>query len=374
MDCYLRFELTVVAHTRLGILAAAVRYGQAGSTVSTRKTFAPPVYLPGSQLRSLIELVSEWGFAPEAMLTGTALTMALLERPDTTVSLSTYDELVSRARALTGEPALGIYMGMRRRLGMYGLLGFAALTAGSLREVLENADRFLVLATTALRLHFGVEGDRATVRIEELVEPGANRDAATFALLVSLTQCLKSMTGVDVAPEFDVVISEPVYYARFAHVLPTIRFDQPSLRVSFAAKHLDLVPIAADRVGQRLAIEHCERELHALALRGGFIERVRALCSSAHGMRSLKEVAVQLDLSPRTLNRRLAEAGVQFADLLKEERMRRAHRLLRTSCLPLHEIAAQAGYATLPSFARAFRRWTGQSPDDYRRREIALEH
>lgn len=360
---------------RLRGLAAAVARRQAGTTVSTRKPFVPPSYLPGSQLLSLIELVSEWGVAPEAMLSGTSLSIALLEQPDTTVSLSTYDALVSRARALTGEPALGIYMGMRRRLGMYGLLGFAALTAGSLREVLENADRFLALATTALRLHFAVQGDRATLRIEELVEPGANRDAATFALLVSLTQCLKSMTGVEVAPEFDVVISEPVYYARFAHVLPAIRFDQPMLRVSFAAKHLELVPVAADRVGQRLAIEHCERELRALALRGGFVERVRALCASAHGMRTLKEVAVQLELSPRTLNRRLADAGVQFADLLKDERMRRAHLLLRTSCLPLHEIAAQAGYATLPSFARAFRRWTGQSPDDYRRTDaVALDH
>jgi AraC-like DNA-binding protein len=77
-------------------------------------------------------------------------------------------------------------------------------------------------------------------------------------------------------------------------------------------------------------------------------------------------VARKLGLSARTLQRRLAEAGTSFQDVLDEVRAGAARRLLRDPALAVSEVAFSLGYAELSSFYRAFRRWTGQTPIDWR--------
>jgi AraC-like DNA-binding protein len=72
--------------------------------------------------------------------------------------------------------------------------------------------------------------------------------------------------------------------------------------------------------------------------------------------------------SPRTLKRKLAAQGVSFSALLTEARHEAAMRLLRRSTLSLDAIAERLGYSTAPNFIRAFRRWSGQTPTEYRRK------
>jgi AraC-like DNA-binding protein len=160
---------------------------------------------------------------------------------------------------------------------------------------------------------------------------------------------------------------EPDYAHRFSGLLAHVRYDQPVTQLVFDAKYLDLPLVAPDRAGLRLAREQCERALRDLGLDGGIVERVRSLVAGPQGVRTLEEVAAQLRLSARTLKRRLAAQGVSYSELLERERCQRAQFLLRSSELPLLEITERLGYSTLPNFARAFRRWTGQTPAAYRR-------
>ncbi len=94
---------------------------------------------------------------------------------------------------------------------------------------------------------------------------------------------------------------------------------------------------------------------------------VRRLIARTGGFRTLEEVAERVQMSPRTLRRRLASYGVNFADLIDEERRKEAQLLLQSSDRSLRWVGEQLGYATLPNFVRAFKRWTGQTPAAYRR-------
>jgi AraC-like DNA-binding protein len=78
-------------------------------------------------------------------------------------------------------------------------------------------------------------------------------------------------------------------------------------------------------------------------------------------------IAARLAISPRTLQRRLREAGLSFNRLVDETRQQLVLRYLRDPALELAEIAFLVGFSEPGSLARAFRRWTGQSPGEYRR-------
>ena len=78
-------------------------------------------------------------------------------------------------------------------------------------------------------------------------------------------------------------------------------------------------------------------------------------------------IANQLSLNVRTLQRRLESAGVPFRDLLSECRRERALRELSDGKRSISEVSVSLGYTDPAHFARAFRRWTGKSPIEYRR-------
>jgi AraC-like DNA-binding protein len=86
------------------------------------------------------------------------------------------------------------------------------------------------------------------------------------------------------------------------------------------------------------------------------------------GVPDLNQVARQLAMSPRTLRRRLEEAGTSFQQLLEETRCALARRYLKAMSLPLGEVAFLLGYSEPSAFHRAFRRWTGMTPQEYRQR------
>lgn len=88
------------------------------------------------------------------------------------------------------------------------------------------------------------------------------------------------------------------------------------------------------------------------------------------GTISLESVARQLETTPRTLQRRLSQRGMSFWGLVEQTRFEIAGALLRETDLKVQEIAARIGYARPNVFSRAFTRWAGRSPTEYRNARV----
>ena len=86
-----------------------------------------------------------------------------------------------------------------------------------------------------------------------------------------------------------------------------------------------------------------------------------------HPDMSLQLAATITGTSPRTLQRRLAEDGTSFSRTLQAVRFRNARRLLQDPEMPSKEISKRLGYTDPANFMRAFKRWTGVSPNEFRR-------
>ena len=325
--------------------------------------------LPAIHALHLADLVQRWGVTAGALLKGTRLRKDELSQPGRSLPVPSMVHLVERARALTGEPALGIYFGLQMRISWHGYLGLAAMTAQTAREALELAARFLPTRTGALTLRLEVEGPRAALILDERADFGAARDAILLSLVVGIWQLGCTLTGRRLEGRAELALPEPAYIARFRGLLPgALRFEAREHRLLFPTATLALPLTTADPAALLLTREQCERELDALGFAGPFRDRVRALAlSGSGGARTLEEVAAQVHVSPRTLKRRLAEQGTSYSELLEAERERRARQLLDTTSLSVDAIAERLGYSDPANFSRAFRRWTGHTPGALRR-------
>ena len=321
------------------------------------------------QALHLVELVQRWGVTSSQLLRGLDLDERELRDPSKKLGVSVLVPLVERARALTGEPGLGLYFGLRMQVASHGYLGFATMTASTVGEALDLATRFAPVITTALSLRLLRSGNVVSLVIEEEADLGSVRDVVLLAVLVGVWRIGCTLTGRELEGHADVVFAEPSYFERFRPLGPRVSFGAAQNRLVFDAALLDYPLVSADPAALQLAREQCERALEMLGFDGRIVARVRAVLPKAGGgFRTLDELAAKLRTSSRTLKRNLAAFGTAYSTLLDEARLDRARRLLEGERLSLDAIAETLGYSDTANFTRAFRRWTQTTPAAYRRR------
>lgn len=330
--------------------------GRQGQTTTSRHT------LPAVHALHLTDLVARWGIDPAVLLAELGLERAALEDPAAHLPLDVHGRLLARASAITGEPGLGILLGLQMRISSHGWLGFAAMSAATVRDALEIAARYTPTRTSAISLRLREADDVAALVVEAQTPLGDAEDALIFSLIVGISQIGDALTGRSLAGSADVTFAEPAYFARFRH-LAEVRFGQPVNQLTFARSVLDLPLVMADPAASRLALAECERALAAHRGGEGMAVRARGVIARPRGgFRSLDEAARALGMSARTLKRKLAAERTTYSGLVDAERRERAILLLRGEALSLDEIAARLGYSDAANFSRAFRRWTGTSP------------
>src|SRR5690606_2820610 len=158
----------------------------------------------------LVNLVRRWGITAEELLDGSGLVEAELERPQVRITTQMLINLSERARTLTGEPGIGFYLGLQKRLTAYGFVGFAAMRGSALREAIGRFVRYSPAVSTALTPELREEGDRATVSMEEHVDLGSAHDIGLFSLLVGMRTLTSAMTGREAeGGSTDIPLSRP---------------------------------------------------------------------------------------------------------------------------------------------------------------------
>jgi AraC-like DNA-binding protein len=328
--------------------------------------------IPIAYLELLLEILSERGFPPSDLFEGLPIQASLLAEPR--MSAIQWTRLVLRALELTEDPGLGYEYGLRMRPTAHGLLGYAAMTAGTMREAIEIVLRY----ARARQVHFDFDleehdNERQLVVRERFPIP-VMRTFFYENVLLGLARGSAILLGRELLdfPDCEICFdtSEPAYYGAWRSRLPGLRFDEPVNAVRFPAKYLDYRPALADPHASRQAIALCERELsYALdaagTIRASVLEEIAYFCDHG-GYPPLDEVAARLRVSTRTLKRRLQEEGTSFMALLNEKRTRDARDLLARTNLSVQEIAERLGYQNPANFSRAFARAAGQTPTDYR--------
>ena len=291
--------------------------------------------------------------------------------PSQMVSDGEYYAFFERCAAADPEGStLPLRVGAAMRCEEYGVFGLAWKAATDLRGSYERAERYARVLTSVSTYEVEATGDGAFMHLHREGEQRLGMrlsNEATIASIVSISQQASSGEFRPLAVHFkhpapDTGAAHEAHFGcpvHFASDRDALLVAEETLRTPNKVGDADIV---------RFFDTHLEADLSKLDDQGSLERQVRDRISRAlsEGVPNISEVARQLAMSGRTLQRRLSERGFSYQALVDESRRRLARRLLGRTDYSLAEIAFMTGFAEQSSFTRAFKRWEGQTPRSYR--------
>lgn len=345
-----------------------------------KNTRSDDVYRPAIPLayvQPILDYAEQNGVARDKLVQGLGLPRSLLDSADARVSRHDAGAILLRAIKLTGNPGTGFEIGLASSITTHGLVGYGLMASSTLREGLEFGNKFLPTRLPYLRLELYVDGTQAVVSVMDAADLGIVRNHTFEFFLVGVYRLLLQ-SSFGLMRESDVEIRcdypQPKYYARYRERLPRMRFGWASNEVRFPAAILDAPLPTANAIAVAQVTAQLERELAILGETEDFLARIRAALTHRNGRYpGLDEVAQKLNMSPRTIRRKMANHGVSFRKILDDVLRREAITLLSDAAMSIEQVADRLGYSDPANFTRAFQRWTLSTPSAYRGYVAAAE-
>jgi len=265
-------------------------------------------------------------------------------------------------------------MGRLSRLAQAGLAGVTAAQAPTVGEAARTLLRFepLYAANYRGQSSFHEDAEGAWLRFYSISPYNAYNRFVVDSVLAGWLAQLADLAGVALQAErLEIEFAAPAYAAQYQALCSTpVQFaaDGNQLRLSRATLQL-ANPRHCPSTWQHL-LQLCEADMLQRTRVRSLGERITHLLGPLlNGGREpdLEEVALHLQLPTWTLRRKLAEEGTRFRDLLNETRRDLAETYIRDTELAFGEIAYLLGFASAEAFQRAFKRWTGLTPGEFRR-------
>ncbi|MGY8828057.1 MAG: AraC family transcriptional regulator [Pseudomonadales bacterium] len=326
-------------------------------------------------LQGLLDYLARQGVDSAELLERVQLSPQILAQRDQRISASTYLELLGHGVRLTGDEQLGLHLGEAVRPGYYGVLGYLIMSCATLADALHRQARYAALVGNLGQVDLADEPPRPGLEPQvahswQPLLPQQKRQLSeeTLAGWVTFGHWI---SGLDIPPtEVRFQHSAPVDTSEYQRIFRCpVLFDQADNALVFP-KRLLATPLGQADAQVRLMLDaYADRLLGEIQQGHSVLDRARLELSRQlpEVGADLQQIAARLALSPRTLQRRLREAGLSFNQLVDETRQQLVLHYLRDPALELAEIAFLVGFSEPGSLARAFRRWTGQSPGEYRR-------
>jgi AraC-like DNA-binding protein len=342
-----------------------------------------PTPLAGSvsvaYLQGLLDYLGHQGIATEPLLAAVQLSPALLTQRDQRVAASVYLELMTRGAALNGDEFFGLHLGEAVRPGYYGVLGYLLMSCATLGDALHRQARYATLVGSLGHVDLADEPAREGLepQVAHSWQPllPQHQRPLSEETLAGWTTFGHWITGLDIPPtEVRFQHPEPADTTEYQRIFRCpVLFSQADNALIFP-KRLLLAPLGqADAQVRQMFDGYADRLLSELRQGQHVLDRARLELAKqlADEGPDLERLAQVLALSPRTLQRRLRETGLSFSQLVDETRQQLVLQYLRDPTLELADIAFFVGFSEAGSLARAFRRWTGQSPAEYRRNRVS---
>lgn len=325
----------------------------------------------GSYLQPLLEAAAARGVTPQALEQAAGLAPGALEPLPESLPAGDYVRLLDLAAALADDPHFGLHVGERVKLGTYSVYGLILLSCRDFGHAFEQTIRYEQLAHDLGRSSLQVADGLARYTWHSRF-PNATRHLAD-SVFAGIRVFGNWLAGAPLPPARLGLMHDGGgaglggEYLRVFGELP--QFGAPANTASFDAQLLAW-PVPNADVGMYPVLQqHAENLLKQRAQAdAGIAAQVRTAIvrGLSQGQVRLASVAEELELSPRTLQRKLSDAGVNFQQVLDQTRFALARDYLRQPGLSLVDIAFLLGYQEQSAFNHAFREWAGVNPGAWR--------
>jgi AraC-like DNA-binding protein len=339
---------------------------------------APAASIVGSYARLIVDYALERGADVELLAHRFGIE-GLLEEGDARVSFDAFRALCDALVEELGEPDLGLNAGRRVRPGHFGTLGFALTSCGNARQFIDRTVRYSALVHDGCRNEIEECDGKIVWRfLSELPggEPlGRVQNDLNVTMWITLARWIFDAT--DQMPAYVTFQHRrPENAAAYASVLgPNVCFGAPFTAIAFDTFSRDRPLASAHDSVSKVLDSLCEGQLEALlaSRNAPFLRKCADIIASTFETCEprIDHVSERLGMSVRELRRRLAEFQTEYRVLVNQVRFEVARRQLLDPDIGIAEIAYTLGFSQQSAFQRAFKRWTGVTPGEFRRRRNA---
>ena len=323
---------------------------------------------PIAFIAAMVQAYAQRGMDPTAALQKAQIAPSLLNQTQARVTALQMEWMSEAAMRELDDEALGWF---RRRLpwGSYGMLVRASLTAPTLGVALARWCRHHNLLTDDIRLTLSTADGLAHIDLHEAHDLQDLREFCTVSVLRNALGVACWLTDSRIPLAATELHFAPPPHADSYRVLfdGRCQFKAPHSRLSFDAGYLQL-PLRRDEAAlQRMLQRALLLTVRPYRRDRLLVEKVRqTLAEHPEHSRNAEDLAAWLNLSPRTLHRQLKEEGASLQELKDTVRRDTAVDFLLRTTRPIKQIASEVGFQNEKSFMRAFKGWTGQTPDEFR--------
>ncbi len=320
--------------------------------------------------RAVVDMLEGAGADTQQLLRELELSRELLDTPEARISAASTFALLERAPALLDDDLFCLRAARDVPPGALEVFDFVTRASATLGEALERCARYFAMIDDRTELSIERQGDIARLVGKNRGTPIAPRPATELLFGMALGRGeqiigkrweLLEVSFLQPGP------ADPSGHEEFFGA--PVRFSQTRDELVFRSDYLDEPSVARDpalaEFFDRLAQSYLERMSGPTSI----VNSARkVITEELRGSEpTLARTAKRLAMSERTLQRRLREASCTHFELVEEVRRDLALELLRDRGIPIAELGYQLGFSDPSAFYRAFKRWTGATPADYRR-------
>lgn len=331
-------------------------------------------YVRIAAIDGLAEVLRAHQVALEPLLRSQGIDPSQLTQPESRISFRQLVGMLDAAAHATGDDCLGLHLGAAQSIHCSGVLGYATAASPDVRTQITLAGRYFGLHQESATVLLSASGGLATA-VYETNDPQVtlHRQDAEMTLALFVAQ-VRLHTGLVAWAPTGVHFMHPEPQPASARELrrffacPVHHGDRFN-GLRFPEAFLDTPTRTSDPALLEILKRHAEDCLSRQAHVPAWCGRVRRMIASAlsSGHVNIEDIAQTLAMTPRTLQRRLADEGKQFSDLVEDTRRDLAVQYLRDPRITLTDAAFLVGYSDLTAFHRAFKRWFNQTPLEYQR-------
>lgn len=313
------------------------------------------------------------GVPSERVLNAAKLRLDLEHNQPGYLSLEQTQSIWAQAEQLSGHAFFGLNMGPRVRPSYFNVVSYVAMTSENLASAYSSFVRYMPLVTEAGEMDLYHEGNEFWIRFVPRPDEtpfSRHQIESVISMVLSFSRWL---IGDETLKPTDVCFShsspgELNEYKKILGVSP--RFEAPFSGLKFQRQILTRTLIESDPSLHALHRAHAEQLLSIHLDNSWAAKVIKVILDAGHFSLSREEVAKKLNISTRTLQRRLQEEGTSFLDVMDNQRKQKAKDLICRSQKSLKEVALDLGFSEPSTFYRACHRWFDTTPNVMREQAI----
>lgn len=282
-----------------------------------------------------------------------------------------YFELIDWLRVFhSDDPALVFAYARAIREDDLGPLGLAVKSAPTLRDSLLRIERYFRLITDTAVYRLEETSDASLFVLQALTPDHAALQLRDECALAGVVDNIRSFGSAEIALEYvsfkHACRSDPARFEEFFGC--EVRFESDQTAIAMAPRFLDLPNLKGDQAICDFLTQHLDTELLRLPNQPTLKQDVLGYLATrlSDGVPPASDVALQMGMSERTFYRRLAEERSSYRDVLQEAQLSLAQELLADKDCSIAEVAFLTGFSEQSTFSRAFKRWVGEAPAQFR--------